>query len=77
VARYDVGKIFKRAWDPDANPDQWAQLGKIISERNPKKIGVNKAPSYGHADGLTSNDYDNLIRVYLKICNRKLLLLKH
>jgi Xaa-Pro aminopeptidase len=66
VARYDVGKVFKRAWDPDANTDQWAQLGKIISERNPKKIGVNKAPSWGHADGLTSNDYDNLIRVLPK-----------
>lgn len=66
VARYDVGKIFKRAWNPDANPDQWAQLAKIISERNPKKIGINKAPSWGHADGLTSNDYDNLIRVLPK-----------
>ncbi len=66
VARYDVGKVFKRAWDPDAKTDQWAQLGKIISERNPKKIGVNKAPSWGHADGLTSNDYDNLIRVLPK-----------
>jgi Xaa-Pro aminopeptidase len=66
VARYDVGKIFKRAWDPDANPDQWAQLGKLISERNPKKIGINKAPAYGHADGLTSNDYDNLVKVLPK-----------
>ncbi len=66
VARYDVGKVFKRAWDPDANPDQWAQLGKIISERNPKKIGINKAPHYGHSDGLTSNDYDNLLRVLPK-----------
>ncbi|MBN8651642.1 MAG: M24 family metallopeptidase [Cytophagales bacterium] len=66
VARYDVGKVFKRAWDPDANPDQWAQLGKIIAERNPKKIGVNKAPHYGHADGLTSNDYDNLLKVLPK-----------
>lgn len=66
VARYDVGKVFKRAWDPDVNPDQWAQLGKIISERNPKKIGVNKASAYGHADGLTSNDYDNVIRVLPK-----------
>jgi Xaa-Pro aminopeptidase len=66
VARYDVGKIFKRAWDPDTNPDQWAQLGEIIRERNPKKIGVNKASAYGHADGLTSNDYDNLIRVLPK-----------
>ena len=66
VARYDVGKVFKRAWDPDTNPDQWAQLGKIITERNPKKIGVNKAPSWGHADGLTANDYDNLIKVLPK-----------
>ncbi|MCW5910020.1 MAG: M24 family metallopeptidase [Cyclobacteriaceae bacterium] len=66
VARYDVGKIFKRAWDPDANPDQWAQLGKIIAERNPKKIGVNKAPHYGHADGLTSNDHDNLLKALPK-----------
>lgn len=63
VARYDVGRIFKRAWDPEVNPDQWAQLGKLIAERNPKKIGVNKAPGYGHADGLTSNDYDKLISV--------------
>lgn len=66
VARYDVGKVFKRAWDPDANPDQWAQLGQLIAERNPKKIGVNKAPHYGHADGLTSNDYDNLLKVLPK-----------
>ena len=62
VARYDVGKLFKRAWDPEQQPDQWAQLGKIITERNPKKIGVNKAPDYGHADGLTSNDYDLLLK---------------
>ena len=66
VARYDVGKVFKRAWEPDATPDQWAQLGKIIADRNPKKIVVNKAPSWGHSDGLTSNDYDNLMRVLPK-----------
>lgn len=63
VARYDVGKVFKRAWNPDENSDQWAQLGKIISDRKPKKIGVNKAPHWGHSDGLTSNDYDNLMSV--------------
>ncbi len=66
VARYDVGKVFKRAWDPDANPDQWAQLGKLIADRKPRKIGINKAEHYGHADGLTANDYDNLIRVLPK-----------
>lgn len=66
VARYDVGKIFKRAWDPDANPDQWEQLGKIISERKPKKIGINKAEHYGHADGLTATDHEHLLRVLPK-----------
>ena len=66
VARYDVGKIFKKSWDPDANPDQWAQLGKLITERNPKKIGINKSEHFGHADGLTSNDHDNLQRVLPK-----------
>ena len=66
VARYDVGKVFRRAWDPDSNPDQWAQLGKLMTDRKPKKIGINKAEHYGHADGLTANDYDNVLRVLPK-----------
>lgn len=66
VARYDVGKVFKRAWNPEEQPDQWARLGKLIEERNPKKIAVNKASNWGHADGLTANDYDNLLKVLPK-----------
>jgi Xaa-Pro aminopeptidase len=62
VSRYDVGKLFKRAWDPDQQPDQWGQLAKIIEERNPKKIGINKAAHWGHADGISANDYDELIK---------------
>lgn len=62
VSRYDVGKLFKRAWDPDQQPDQWAQLAKIIEQKNPKKIGINKAEHYGHADGLAANDYDQLLK---------------
>ncbi|NOS93399.1 MAG: M24 family metallopeptidase, partial [Cyclobacteriaceae bacterium] len=61
VARYDVGKVFKRAWDPDQQPDQWGQLARLIDERNPKKIGINKAPHWGHADGMTANDYDQFL----------------
>jgi len=62
VSRYDVGKVFKRAWDPDQQPDQWAQLAKIIEDRDPKKIGINKAAHYGHADGISANDYDELLK---------------
>ncbi|MBS1486574.1 MAG: M24 family metallopeptidase [Bacteroidetes bacterium] len=61
VARYDVGKVFKRAWDPDKQPNQWAQLGKLMEERSPKKIAVNKAPIWGHADGISANDYDEVV----------------
>lgn len=60
VARYDVGKVFKRAWDPEVQPDQWGQLAKIIEERNPKKIAVNKSQHVGLVDGLTANDYEQL-----------------
>lgn len=71
VARYDVGKVFKKSWNPETQPDQWAQLAKLIEERNPKKIGVNKAPYYGHADGLTANDYDKLVSVLSKATGAK------
>ncbi len=62
VSRYDVGKIFKRAWDPDTQPDQWVQLSRIIADRNPKKIGINTSEYYGHADGLTWSHYGKLLR---------------
>jgi Xaa-Pro aminopeptidase len=62
VSRYDVGTVFKRAWDPDHQPDQWQQLAKIIEERSPRKIAINKAEHYGHADGLTANDYEKLLK---------------
>lgn len=57
IARYDVGKSFKKAWDPEAQPDQWKALVQLIQEKNPKKIGLNYADDYGHADGLTYTDY--------------------
>jgi Xaa-Pro aminopeptidase len=62
VSRYDVGRLFKRAWDPDSQPDQWAQLAKIIEERNPRKIGVNISNHYGHADGLTYSHREKLMK---------------
>lgn len=67
VSRYDVGKLFKRAWDPEHQPNQWTQLAKLIEERNPKKIGVNKSIHYGLADGITANDYEE----FTKSINKK------
>ncbi|MDA0314669.1 MAG: M24 family metallopeptidase [Bacteroidetes bacterium] len=63
VARYDVGKSFKRAWNPEEQPDQWKALLEIIQAKKPKKIGLNFSKDYGHADGLTHFDYEELIRI--------------
>lgn len=44
---------------------------KNNSRPQSKKIGVNKAPSWGHSDGLTSNDFDKLISVLPKALQPK------
>jgi methionine aminopeptidase len=56
VARYDVGTAFKRAWDPEQQPDQWKRLAEIITERQPTKIGVNLSDHWGLADGIAATD---------------------
>ena len=56
VARYDVGTMFKKSWDKEKQPDQWARLAELIEERNPQKIGVNTSDAYGLADGMVSTD---------------------
>lgn len=58
VARYDVGSVFKSAWNKEEQPDQWARLAEIIEERSPQKIAVNVSEHYGLADGLASTDYE-------------------
>ncbi len=56
VARYDVGTAFKRAWDPEKQPDQWKRLAEIITERQPQRIGVNLSDHWGLADGIAATD---------------------
>jgi Xaa-Pro aminopeptidase len=56
VARYDVGKVFKRAWDPEAQPDQWQRLAEVIAERDPGTIAVNMSDHWGLADGIAATD---------------------
>ncbi|MBC7921975.1 MAG: M24 family metallopeptidase [Ferruginibacter sp.] len=62
VARYDVGQQFKSAWQPEAEPDQWKRLVKLIEERQPGKIAVNVSGQYAHADGLTHSEYEAFMK---------------
>ncbi|MDA1028443.1 MAG: M24 family metallopeptidase [Bacteroidetes bacterium] len=60
VARYNIGTSFKSAWNPEEQPDQWARLAEIVEERNPAKIGINVSDTFGHADGLTASERDQM-----------------
>lgn len=61
MARYAVGSIFEKAWDKDKEPDQWKALSKMIVEKNPKRIGVNRSSDFALGDGISSTHYDRLI----------------
>lgn len=61
VARYDVGTKFKKAWNPEEQPNQWKRLVELIKERNPENIGINLSKDFGHADGLNHTEYELLL----------------
>lgn len=61
VARYNVGKSIKSAWDKEKNPDQWARLVEIIKERNPSKIGLNFSKDHNISDGIVKTDYEEFL----------------
>ena len=58
IARYNVGEIFKKAWDPEKQPDQYQALVDLIKKKNPKNIGVNRSVHFAQADGLSATEND-------------------
>jgi len=61
IARYDVGKLLKGAWDLNVFPDQWEALVEVIKDRNPQKIGINKSEYFALADGLVNTEYEQFM----------------
>ncbi len=61
VSRYGLGGLFAPAWDPDAQPDQWARLGAIVAERNPRRIAINVSSRSAFGDGLTHSQHEELM----------------
>lgn len=61
MARYGVGKTFKKVWDKETQPDQWKALAELIQQKNPKKIGINKSTTFALADGISATHYDMLM----------------
>ncbi|MDG2073891.1 MAG: Xaa-Pro aminopeptidase, partial [Polaribacter sp.] len=71
VARYDVGKNIKSAWNKEEEPNQWKALNRIIEERNPTKIGVNISKHFALADGLVKTDHDEFLENLSKANQKK------
>lgn len=61
VSRYGLGGLFRPAWTPEAQPDQWARLAEIVAERRPQRIAINVSGATAFADGLTKSQHDELV----------------
>ncbi|MFH1574365.1 MAG: M24 family metallopeptidase [Acidobacteriota bacterium] len=60
VGRFDYGGLFNVI--KTHNDEQWEGLSKLVAERDPKVIGINTSELYAHADGLSANEKENLLK---------------
>jgi Xaa-Pro aminopeptidase len=62
VSRYNVDSMFRKSWDKEKQPNQWDSLAKLIKQKNPKKIAINKSKYFALADGITATENEELIQ---------------
>ncbi len=60
IGRFDYDGLYKVV--PTANDGQWAGLRALVEERNPQSIGINTSEAWNHADGLTANEKEQLLK---------------
>jgi len=60
VGRFDYDGLFTLV--KTGNDEQWDGLRRFVEERDPHVIGVNTSEAWNHADGLTANERDNLMK---------------
>ncbi|HOG29905.1 MAG TPA: M24 family metallopeptidase, partial [Vicinamibacterales bacterium] len=53
VSRSGIGAFYRSVWDPD-RIGQWERLAEIVTERSPKKIGINESDTFNFGDGITA-----------------------
>ena len=59
VSRYGYEGFYEAVWNPDEE-EQYACLARIVSERNPKRIGVNVSPTFAFGDGISHTERQQL-----------------
>lgn len=63
VNRYPLGEPYTSVWSGGDLDAQWAALGKLVAERNPRRIGINVSRRWPVADGLSKALHDRLLEV--------------
>ncbi len=64
VARYNIGRSFESAWNPEEDPDQWERLARIVAERDPNRVGLNISSTFALADGLSSSEHQAMLDAF-------------
>ncbi len=63
VNRYPLGEPYTSVWSGGDLDAQWRALGKLIAERDPRRIGINVSRQWPIADGLSKALHDRLLEV--------------
>lgn len=63
VSRYPYGDAYESAWEGGDLEAQWAALGALIAERDPRRIGIDVSRDWPVADGLSAALRDRLMAV--------------
>ncbi|PKG99738.1 M24 family metallopeptidase [Paraglaciecola sp. MB-3u-78] len=66
VARYAVDSLFRKSWDKEKQPNQWDSLVKLIMQKQPKKVAINKSQHFALADGITATEYEEFSQALAK-----------
>ncbi|NLN82987.1 MAG: aminopeptidase P family protein [Firmicutes bacterium] len=59
LARFGMGGLYQSYW-PLPEQDQWQNLKKLLTEKNPKNIAVNIDHTFAFADGLSHAIYTEM-----------------
>ncbi len=62
IARYDIGKLFKKNWNPEKQPNQLKRLADMVLIHNPEKIALNYSNTFAQADGITYSEYQAFMK---------------
>lgn len=60
IGRFDYDGLYTLV--RTHNDGQWDGLRTLVDQRRPNAIGINVSEQFAHADGLTANERDNLLR---------------